>query len=142
MVSFFQHLQFAFILVWARGKAMINCWLNPSWWLPPSSSHGEFCESVFAHGSSMHQKCSNYALNNLLFGLCRSMWTIDPLVTHTRPHPGTPAHPFTSKMLWTRERTLTPYPFVVFTFGLVVESIKKFGGASLKSLKPWNVSCF
>jgi hypothetical protein len=36
-------------------------------------SHGESCESVFAHGLSVHQKCSNYALINLLFGLCKSM---------------------------------------------------------------------
>jgi hypothetical protein len=34
------------------------------------------------------------------------------------------------KMLRARERTRTPYPSIVFTFGLVVESIKKFGGAS------------
>jgi hypothetical protein len=37
---------------------------------PPSLGHGEFCESVFARGSSMHQKWSNYALTNL-FSLCR-----------------------------------------------------------------------
>jgi len=35
------------------------------WWV---------CEFVFVHGSSMHQKCSNYALTNLLFSLCRSVW--------------------------------------------------------------------
>jgi hypothetical protein len=29
--------------------------------------HGESCEYDFAHGSSQHQKCSNYALTNLLF---------------------------------------------------------------------------
>jgi hypothetical protein len=40
---------------------------------PPSPGRGESCESVFAHGSSVHQKCSNYALTNLLFGLCKSM---------------------------------------------------------------------
>ncbi len=34
---------------------------------------GESCESVFAHGLSMHQKCSNYALTNLFFDLCRSV---------------------------------------------------------------------
>ncbi len=34
---------------------------------------GESCESMFAHGLSMHQKCSNYALTNLLFDLCRSV---------------------------------------------------------------------
>jgi hypothetical protein len=32
-------------------------------------------------------KCSDYALTNLLFGLCRSIWIIDPLVTHHNPHP-------------------------------------------------------
>jgi hypothetical protein len=35
----------------------------------PKSGCGESCESVFARGSSMHNKCLNYALTNLLFGL-------------------------------------------------------------------------
>jgi hypothetical protein len=40
----------------------------------PSPSHGESCESMFARGFFVHQKCSNYALNNFwLFGLCRSV---------------------------------------------------------------------
>jgi hypothetical protein len=46
------------------GKVMVS----------PKSGYGEFCEScefVFAHGSFVHQKCSNYALTNLLFGLCK-----------------------------------------------------------------------
>ncbi len=29
---------------------------------------GEFCEPMFAYSSSVHQKCSDYALTNLLFG--------------------------------------------------------------------------
>jgi hypothetical protein len=33
-------------------------------------------------------------------------------------------------MLRVRERASTPYPFVVFIFGFVVESIKELGGAS------------
>jgi hypothetical protein len=41
--------------------------------LPLGSGCGESCESVFARGLSVHQKCSNYALTNLLFNLCRSM---------------------------------------------------------------------
>jgi hypothetical protein len=32
---------------------------------------GESCESVYVRGSFVHQKCSNYALTSLLFGLCR-----------------------------------------------------------------------
>jgi hypothetical protein len=87
-------------------------------------------ESVFARGSSMHQKCSNYALTNLLFGLCRSMWIIELLVTLPNPHPGAPTHPSTPKMLWARERAPTLYPFIVFTFRLAVEFTKEFGGAS------------
>jgi hypothetical protein len=39
-------------------------------------------------------KCSNYALTNL-FGLNRSMWIIDPLVTHPSPHLEAPARPST-----------------------------------------------
>ncbi len=50
------------------------------WWLPPSLDRGEFCEYLFAHGLYVHKKCFNYALINLLFSLCRSMWIIDLLV--------------------------------------------------------------
>jgi hypothetical protein len=53
-----------------RGKVMVS----------PSLGRGESCESMFIHGSSVHQKCSNYALTNLLFGLCMSIWIIDLLV--------------------------------------------------------------
>jgi hypothetical protein len=85
----------------------------------------------------MHQKCSNYALINLLFGLCKSMWIIDPLVTRPSPHPKAPTRPSTPKMLRARECTPTP-PSVVFTFGLLVESIKEFGDASLFMPSPPN----
>jgi len=78
----------------------------------------------------MHQKCSNYALTNLLFGLCRSVWRIDPLVIHPNPHLGTLARPSTPEVLQARECTLNPYPFIVFTFGFIIESINEFGGAS------------
>jgi len=101
------------------------------WWLPPSSGCGESYESVFACGSFVHQKCSNYALTNLLFGLCMSMWVIEFLVTLLSPHYGVPACPSTPKVMWATEHAPTPYPFVVFTFRLKVESTKEFGGASL-----------
>jgi hypothetical protein len=64
------------------------------WWLPPSLSHGEFCESMYVHGLFMHQKCSNYTLINLLFGLCRSIWIIDSLAIHSYLHPRVPTCPF------------------------------------------------
>jgi hypothetical protein len=53
--------------------AMHREYYGGRWWLPPSSGCNEFCEFVFAHGSSVDQKCSNYALINLLFGWCRAM---------------------------------------------------------------------
>jgi hypothetical protein len=55
------------------------------WRLPPSPSRGEFCESMFARDSSVHQKCSNYALINLLFGLCKLVWIIEKLVIRLNP---------------------------------------------------------
>jgi hypothetical protein len=32
------------------------------------------------------------------------------------------------------EHTPTPYPFVIFTFGFTIESIKEFGGTSCKHI--------
>jgi hypothetical protein len=42
---------------------------------------------MYAHDSFIHQKCFNYAITNLLFGLCRFMWIIDLLVIHPNPYP-------------------------------------------------------
>ncbi len=39
-------------------------------------------------------------------------------------------------MLRAKERTPTPYPSIVFTFGLVVESIKEVGGVSHFLIQP------
>jgi hypothetical protein len=68
--------------------------------------------------------------NQLVFGLCMSMWIIDLLVTHLNPHLRARVCPSTLEVLWTKKRAPTPYPFIVFTFGLVVESIHEFRGAS------------
>ncbi len=81
----------------------------------PSLGRGESYEFGFDRGSSLHQKCSNYALTNLLFGLCTFMWTIDPIVTCFSPHPGAPTRPSTFEVLWAREHTPTPHPSIVFT---------------------------
>jgi hypothetical protein len=65
------------------------------WWLPPNPGHGESCEFVFAYGSSKHQNHSIYALTNLLFGLCRSMWMINYLSFFLLPsrNSNTPLYP-------------------------------------------------
>jgi hypothetical protein len=39
--------------------------------------------------------------------------------------------PFYPQSVTNQKNTSTPYPFVVFTFRLIVESIKEFGGVSL-----------
>jgi hypothetical protein len=44
------------------------------------------------------------------------MWIIDSFVVHPNPHPKALAHTFTPKVLQTKERTLTLYPSIVFTF--------------------------
>jgi hypothetical protein len=77
---------------------------------------------MFACGLSMDQKCCNYALTNLLFNLCKSMWIIDLLFILPNPYPEAPACLSTPKVLRTKERAPTPSPFVVFTFGLTIES--------------------
>jgi hypothetical protein len=99
----------------------------------PSLGHVEFYESMFARGLFVHQKCFNYTLTNLLFGLCKSVWIIDLLIIHPSPHPGALARPFTLEVLWAKERTPIHYPFVVFTLGLAVDSIKEFEGVSVDS---------
>ncbi len=84
---------------------------------------------MFADGSSLHKKCSSYALTNLLFGLCRSVWVIGMLVNRPSLNPGAPAHRSTPEMLQAKERAPT-LSFIV-TFKLIVESIKELGGASI-----------
>jgi hypothetical protein len=77
-----------------RGEAQ-KILLGGRWWLLPSSGCDESCEFVFVRGLFVHQKCFNYTLTNLLFGLCKFMWIIDPLVTCCSPHPKVPTCPFT-----------------------------------------------
>ncbi len=97
------------------------------WWLPPSPSRGESCESVVAHGLFVHEKCSNYALINLLFGSCKSMWIIDLFFTRLSPHPGAPTLPFTLEVLWAKERTPIPYPSTIFTMDLQLNLSRSLG---------------
>ncbi len=51
----------------------------------PSLGRDESCESMYAHGSAMHEKCSNYALTNFLFGLCKLISIIKSFVTCFNP---------------------------------------------------------
>jgi hypothetical protein len=93
----------------------------------PTPGHGESCEFVFACGSSMHQKCFNYALTNLLFGLCRSMWVIELFFNLPNPHPKTLTRPSTPEMLQVKERAPTPYSSIVFTLNLHLSLSRSLG---------------
>jgi len=53
------------------------------------------------------------------------------LVNLPSPYIEASAHPSTPEVLRANEHAPTPSPSIVFTFGLVVESIKELGGASL-----------
>jgi len=101
---------------------------------PPSSGRGEFYEFMFTHGLSMHQKCSNYALINLLFDLCKCVRVIDLFITFSSPHPRALTCPSTLKCC---EPGSVPQFLILplfSPFGFVVKSIKEFGGASLNIL--------
>jgi hypothetical protein len=78
----------------------------------------------------MHQKCFNYALINLLFGLRMYVWIIDSLITHPSPHPGAPACPSTPEVLQIKEHIPIISSSIVFAFGFAFESYEEFGGAS------------
>jgi hypothetical protein len=112
---------------------------------PSSLNHGESCEScesMYAHGESVHQKCSNYTLANLLFGLCRSVWIINSFVTCLSLHLEAPTCPSTPEMLWGKQCTSTIFHSIVFTLRLAIESIKEFGGASCNHLLKKHEHCF
>ncbi len=74
----------------------------------------------------MHQKCSNYAFINLLFGFCRSVWVIDLLVILLSPHLETPTGLSTPEVLRTKKHAPTPTLLLFSPFGFIVESIKEF----------------
>ncbi len=82
---------------------------------------------MFAHGLSMHQRRSNYALTNLLFGFYRSMWIIDLLVTRPSPHPSTPFYPCSVASQGMCPNSLS---FHCFHLGFTIESIKELGSVS------------
>ncbi len=79
-------------------------------------------------------KCSNYALISLLFGLCKSVRIINPLIIHPNPHPRAPTCPSTREVLRARGCTLTFYPFIVFTFDSQLSLLKSLGVRHLITL--------
>ncbi len=79
----------------------------------------------------MHQKCFNYALINLLFSLCRSIWIIDSLVIHPNLHFRALARLFYPQSATNYEMYPNSFFSVIFAFGFTFESFKEFWGASI-----------
>jgi hypothetical protein len=64
-----------------RGKVVASPKFGP-WWVV------WVCVCLwFVRAPKVHQKCSNYALTNMLFGLCKFMWIIKPFFTLPNPIP-------------------------------------------------------
>jgi hypothetical protein len=99
------------------------------WWLPPSLGCDESCEFVFACDSSVHQRCSNYALTNLLFSLYRSVW-MTRLSIFLIP-PQSSSMPFYPQSVTNQGMRPNSFSFhYLFFFGLKTKSIKELRGAS------------
>jgi hypothetical protein len=98
-----------------------------------SSSCGKSCEAMFTHGLFVHQKCSNYALTNLVFGLCKFVWIIDMFITRLSPHFKALTRPSTHEVLWARECTPTPYPSIIFTLDSQLNLPRSLGGCVISS---------
>jgi len=64
---------------------------------PQVQSMVSFASPCMLVASFLHQNCSNHALTNLLFSLCRFMWIIYSLVMHFSPDPKTLARPLPPK---------------------------------------------
>jgi RsiW-degrading membrane proteinase PrsW (M82 family) len=99
-----------------RGKVVASPKFGP-WWV------------LWVHGSSKHQKCLNYVVTNLLFGLCISMWVIKCLLISLVPSrsSNTPLYPQSATSQGACPDSLL---FDCFHFKLVIESIKELGSTS------------
>ncbi len=72
-------------------------------------------------------KLPSYALTNLLFGLWRSVWVIDLLVTLPSPYFGALVHPSTPEVLQAREHTPTFHSSIVFTLDSHFSLLRSLG---------------
>jgi hypothetical protein len=100
------------------------------WWLPPSRSRGESCESN-CPWLVLTPKVLQLCTNHLVLVLCRSMWVVDAchfpnLIPELQHAPSTP-----SKVLWTRERASTPCSSVVFNLYSRLSPFKSLGSRHL-----------
>ncbi len=95
----------------------------------PKFGRDESCESTFAHGLSQHQKCLNYAITNLLFVLCRSMWMIKCLSFLLVPSwsSNMPLYP---RSAMSQGMCLDSLLFRCFHFRFTFEFIKELGNVS------------
>jgi hypothetical protein len=106
------------------------------WWFPPSPKCDESFESVYACGSSLHQKCSNYALTSLLFNLCKSIWMIDLLFIHPNPHPKSPTRLSYPQSAMNQRAYPNSFFFHCFHFGTCIWVFQRVWGCAIQFLFP------
>jgi hypothetical protein len=88
------------------------------------------CCSWLVLAPKVPQLCTNH----LVLVLCRSVWVSEAYQLFLVPSwsSSTPLYP--SKVLWAKERALTPYSSIVFYLGLTFESLKELGVRKSKYL--------
>ncbi len=90
---------------WPGSLEKNDIWVQPLWLVIENNIRGKFVISpkfglwwiLWVHACLLWvraPKMSNYALTNLLFDLCRSIWIIDLLVTCPSPHFKIPTCPY------------------------------------------------
>jgi hypothetical protein len=88
-----------------------DIWVQPPWLITYNTIRGKVVASLkskpwwvlwvrVCSWSFVHQKWSNYALTNLLFGLCRSVLIVDPLFTCPSPPSQSSNTPFLPPKCW------------------------------------------
>jgi len=89
-------------------------------------------------GSFMHQKCFNYALTNLFFGLFRFVWIIDSFIICSSFHFGVSAHPSIPKCYELRNIPRFLFLLLFSHLGSQLNLLKSLG---VRKIHPFNSSC-
>ncbi len=95
-----------------------------------------FLNPCMPTASSMHQKCCNYALTNLLFDLCRSLRMIDLLVIHPSPHPESLACPSYPQNALNQGPYCNSFFLHCFHFGIYILVFQRIWGCAIQTLFP------
>jgi hypothetical protein len=113
------------IWIWPSWRG-IKYTIKGKWWLPPSLSRGESCESELPMARPS-TKSAPTMHNHLVLVLCRSVWVLKACQFFLVPSRSSSMPLYPSKVLWARERAPTPCSSAVFCLELTFESFKELG---------------